>query len=144
MRMYFSVAVASLFVAVHGENSLPDPAACLSDGELAQAVDEAKRALEAAKYSVTTQGRVGPLDFAFAPSNYTTAGVNPSSRYIVPRLGPWREGDIGGDSFLNWGIGEVDTLTSRQVLLSFMHSSLSIPVECKSFHTQKSYHTWRR
>lgn len=36
------------------------------------------------------------------------------------RLGPWHEGDIGGDSFLNWGIGEVDTLTSRQALVVVM------------------------
>ena len=40
----------------------------------------------------------------------------------VPRVGPWREGDIGGDSFLNWGIGEVDTLNSRQAVVVVMCS----------------------
>ena len=68
----------------------------------------------------SSQGAAGPFDFSFAPANYTGSGVNPSSRYVVPRLGPWREGDIGGDSFLNWGIGEVDTLTSRQALVVVM------------------------
>ena len=47
-------------------------------------------------------------------------GFTLKSRYVVPRLGPWREGDIGGDSFLNWGIGEVDTLTSRQAMAVIM------------------------
>ena len=76
---------------------------CASDAELARIASDAKRHLERQplRYSVAAGGLDGlPFDFSFAPANYTTAGVNPSSRYIVPRLGPWREGDLGGDSFL--------------------------------------------
>ena len=95
-------------------------AQCLTDLELAKIQTAGKVALQKLAYNVTTGGLAGPFDFSFAPANYTGSGVNPSSRYIVPRLGPWREGDIGGDSFLNWGIGEVDTLTSRQALVVVM------------------------
>jgi hypothetical protein len=95
-------------------------AQCLSDADLARIANAGKLVLEGNQYAVTTQGLAGPFDFSFAPANYSGSGVNPSSRYVVPRLGPWREGDIGGDSFLNWGIGEVDTMTSRQALVVVM------------------------
>jgi hypothetical protein len=95
-------------------------AQCLSDAELARIAEAGSQALEGQKYSVATKGALGKFDFSFAPANYTKSGVNPSSRYVVPRLGPWREGDLGGNSFLNWGIGEVTTLTSRQALVVVM------------------------
>ena len=96
---------------------------CLSDADLARIAAAGQSALElggAQPYNVTTEGSLGAFDFSFAPANYTHSGVNPSSRYVVPRLGPWREGDLGGDSFLNWGIGEVTTLTSRMALVVVM------------------------
>jgi hypothetical protein len=93
----------------------------LSDADLAKIAAAGKHHLERERYSVAVRGLDGlPFDFRFAPANYTTAGVNPSSRYVVPRLGPWREGDLGGDSFLNWGIGEVTPLTTRQALVVLM------------------------
>jgi hypothetical protein len=105
-------------------------AQCLSDAELARVADLAQEALESGggpspsppspsqRYNVTRKGALGAFDFSFAPANYTHSGVNPSSRYIVPRLGPWREGDLGGESFLNWGIGEVTTMTSRMAVVA--------------------------
>lgn len=93
---------------------------CISDREIQRLADDAAQALRRGRYQVTTKGLAGPFDFSFAPANFTTSGVNPSSRYIVPRIGPWREGDIGGDSFLNWGIGEANTLTSRQAVVVMM------------------------
>lgn len=118
MRVGRGFGVVALLTAA----ALPHTTAldCLSDADLARIAATGQQALESHRYTVTTRGKEGPFDFSFAPANYTHAGVNPSSRYVVPRLGPWREGDIGGDSFLNWGIGEVDTLTSRQAVVIVM------------------------
>ena len=94
-------------------------AQCLSDGALARIADVGRRGLEGQRYNVTTEGALGKFDFHFAPANYTTAGVNPSSRYLVPRLGPWRdEGDLGNST--NWRKNELTTLTSRQALVVVM------------------------
>lgn len=97
-------------------------AQCLSDAELARIAGVGQRVLESDRYNVTSEGALGKLDFYAAPANFTHSGVNPSSRYMVPRLGPWREGDLGGKSFLNWGIGETTTMTSRMALVVLMCS----------------------
>lgn len=118
MRMLLLNAVIAIYAQLDGAASAP----CLSDKELARIAGEGKRHLELERHSVTTHSEATrlPFDFSFAPANYTNSGVNPSSRYIVPRLGPWAEGDLGGESFLNWGIGEVTPMTSRKAMVVVM------------------------
>lgn len=116
--MMTAVYVIFLFALVLTTN-----AQCVSDADLAHIAAAGKRALEAnERYTAATQSELGglPFDFRFAPANYSGSGVNPSSRYVVPRIGPWLEGDLGGDSFLNWGVGEVSPLTSREALVVLM------------------------
>ena len=60
---------------------------CLSDGQLKQIAEAGKQALQALKYNVSDKSGLDglPFDFSFAPANYSGSGVNPSSRYVVPR-----------------------------------------------------------
>ena len=57
-------------------------------GDITVIAQAAKQVLEGMqnKYNVTTSSPLGTeFDLRFAPANYTHAGVNPSSRYMLPR-----------------------------------------------------------
>jgi len=117
MKAVFLASKAILLASLCGGVA----AQCLSDAQLVAIAEAAKRGLSTSSgYNATTQGSQGPFHFAFAPANFTHAGVNPSSRYLVPRVGPWREGDLGNDTFWNWGRGQLSAMTSRQAVVVVM------------------------